>query len=455
MQIQIPEKVNTIIRTLAAAGHEAYAVGGCVRDAVFGRQPADWDITTSALPAEVKALFGRTIDTGLQHGTVTVMLGQEGFEVTTYRVDGEYEDCRHPKEVHFTGNLLEDLKRRDFTINAMAYNETAGLVDAFDGVGDLRRGIIRCVGRAEERFTEDALRMLRAIRFSAQLGFTLEESTRSAIPKLCGNLKRVSAERIQAELVKLLTSSNPERLREAWETGITQVVLPEFDACMACGQNNPHHVYSVGEHTLHALRQIEADKVLRLAVLFHDFGKPEVKTTDEAGVDHFKRHQEAGEKLAEKILRRLKFDNETIRTVTKLVWCHDYRPELTPARVRRAVNRIGEDLFPLYLKVQRADILAQNPKTQEPKLEALRKVGALYEKILKEKDCITLKQLAVSGRDLLEAGFAPGPRLGAVLQELLDLVLEEPGRNQKEWLLQEAVQKYGESDGCLRKAPDQ
>ena len=297
--------------------------------------------------------------------------------------------------------------------------------------------------------------MLRAIRFSAQLGFTLEESTRSAIPKLCGNLKRVSAERIQAELVKLLTSSNPERLREAWETGITQVVLPEFDACMACGQNNPHHVYSVGEHTLHALRQIEADKVLRLAVLFHDFGKPEVKTTDEAGVDHFKRHQEAGEKLAEKILRRLKFDNETIRTVTKLVWCHDYRPELTPARVRRAVNRIGEDLFPLYLKVQRADILAQNPKTQEPKLEALRKVGALYEKILKEKDCITLKQLAVSGRDLLEAGFAPGPRLGAVLQELLDLVLEEPGRNQKEWLLQEAVQKYGESDGCLRKAPDQ
>ena len=232
-------------------------------------------------------------------------------------------------------------------------------------------------------------------------------------------------------------------------------MLPEFDACMACGQNNPHHVYSVGEHTLHALRQIEADKVLRLAVLFHDFGKPEVKTTDEAGVDHFKRHQEAGEKLAEKILRRLKFDNETIRTVTKLVWCHDYRPALTPARVRRAVNRIGEDLFPLYLKVQRADILAQNPKTQEPKLEALRKVGALYEKILKEKDCITLKQLAVSGRDLLEAGFAPGPRLGAVLQELLDLVLEEPGRNQKEWLLQEAVQKYGESDGCLRKAPDQ
>lgn len=454
IQIQIPEKVNKIIRTLAAAGHEAYAVGGCVRDAVLGREPADWDITTSALPMEVKALFGRTIDTGLQHGTVTVMLEQEGFEVTTYRVDGEYEDCRHPKEVRFTGSLLEDLKRRDFTINAMAYNEAEGLVDAFDGIGDLRRGIIRCVGRAEERFTEDALRMLRAIRFSAQLGFVLEEGTRSAIESLCGNLKKVSAERIQAELVKLLTSPHPERLREAWETGITRVVLPEFDACMACGQNNPHHIYSVGEHTLHALQRIEADKTLRLAVLLHDFGKPEVKTTDEAGVDHFKRHQEAGGKLAEKILRRLKFDNETIRTVTKLVWCHDYRPALTPARVRRAVNRIGEDLFPLYLKVQRADILAQNPKTQEPKLEALQEVGRIYEKILKEKDCITLKQLAVSGRDLMEAGFSPGPKLGEILQELLERVLEDPEKNQKEWLLQEAVRKYGESGECGWKTAD-
>ncbi len=404
IQIQIPEKVNKIIRTLAAAGHEAYAVGGCVRDAVLGREPADWDITTSALPMEVKALFGRTIDTGLQHGTVTVMLEQEGFEVTTYRVDGEYEDCRHPKEVRFTRSLPEDLKRRDFTINAMAYNEAEGLVDAFDGIGDLRRGIIRCVGRAEERFTEDALRMLRAVRFSAQLGFVLEEGTRSAIESLCGNLKKVSAERIQAELVKLLTSPHPERLREAWETGITRVVLPEFDACMACGQNNPHHIYSVGEHTLHALQRIEADKTLRLAVLLHDFGKPEVKTTDEAGVDHFKRHQEAGGKLAEKILRRLKFDNETIRTVTKL--------------------------------------------------EALQEVGRIYEKILKEKDCITLKQLAVSGRDLMEAGFSPGPKLGEILQELLERVLEDPEKNQKEWLLQEAVRKYGESGECGWKTAD-
>ena len=239
IQIQIPEKVNKIIRTLAAAGQEAYAVGGCVRDAVLGREPADWDITTSASPKEVKALFPKTIDTGIQHGTVTVMLGREGFEVTTYRVDGVYEDCRHPKDVQFTKSLLEDLKRRDFTINAMAYNETEGLVDAFGGTEDLKQGIIRCVGDAKERFTEDALRMMRAVRFSAQLGFFLEEQTRSAIRELCGNLRKVSAERVQAELVKLLLSPHPEMLKTAWETGITKVVLPEFDLCMECGQNNP------------------------------------------------------------------------------------------------------------------------------------------------------------------------------------------------------------------------
>lgn len=448
IQIQIPEKVNIIIRTLAAAGYEAYAVGGCVRDAVLGREPADWDITTSASPMEVKALFKKTIDTGLQHGTVTILLGNEGFEVTTYRVDGEYEDFRHPREVRFTKSLLEDLKRRDFTINAMAYSQEEGLVDEFDGMGDLKRGIIRCVGDAQERFKEDALRMLRAIRFSAQLGFVLDEGTRAAIRKLCGNLKKVSAERIQAELVKLLTSPHPEKLREAWESGITRVVLPEFDVCMACGQNNPHHIYSVGEHTLHALEQTEADKVLRLAVLFHDFGKPQVKNTDAEGIDHFKRHPEVSEELAGKILRRLKFDNETTGQVKKLVWCHDYHPALTPAGVRRAVNRIGEELFPLYLKVQRADILAQNPAMQEPKLQALQEVGQLYDRIRQEKECVTLKQLAVSGRDLMEAGFASGPGLGEILQYLLELVLEKPEQNRKDRLLQEALRRYKISDSA-------
>lgn len=440
--ILIPEKVNRIISTLAAAGHEAYAVGGCVRDAVLGRIPADWDITTSASPLEVKALFPRTIDTGIQHGTVTVMLGHEGFEVTTYRVDGEYEDCRHPKEVQFTKSLIEDLKRRDFTINAMAYNDEEGLVDEFDGIGDLERGIIRCVGDAEERFTEDALRMLRAVRFSAQLGFVLEENTRAAIETLCGNLKKVSAERIRAELVKMLVSSHPEKIRDAWETGMTRVVLPEFDACMACAQNNPHHIYSVGEHTIRALQEAEADPILRLTMLLHDFGKPAAKTTDENGIDHFHGHPAVSEELAADILRRLKFDNETIRQVKKLVYFHDYHPALTPAGVRRAANKIGEELFPLYLKVQRADILAQNPKTQETKLANLKEVQKLYEKILEEKNCFTLKHLAVTGRDLMEAGIPAGPGLGEILNHLLELVIEEPERNEKEWLVREAVEYY-------------
>lgn len=440
--IRIPEKVNKIIGTLAAAGHEAYAVGGCVRDAILGREPADWDITTSASPPEVKELFPRTIDTGILHGTVTVMFGREGFEVTTYRVDGKYEDCRHPKEVRFTKSLLEDLKRRDFTINAMAYNESKGLIDEFDGIGDLKRGIIRCVGDARERFAEDALRMLRAVRFAAQLDFALEENTQAAIRMLCGNLKMVSAERIQAELIKLLVSPHPERIRDVWENGLSRVFLPEFDACMACAQNNPHHIYSVGEHTIQALRETEPDRILRLSVLLHDIGKPAVKTVDEKGIDHFYGHQKKGEEMAGAVLRRLKFDNETIRQVKRLVCFHDYRPALTPAGVRRAANRIGTDLFPLYLKVQRADIMAQNPDTRREKLAALDETERLYREILKEQDCFTLKQLAVTGRDLMQTGIPAGPQLGEILKELLSEVIEEPKRNRKEWLLEEAVKIY-------------
>ena len=241
MHISLPEKVENIISTIEANGFEAYAVGGCVRDSILGRIPDDWDITTSASPQQVKALFRHTIDTGIQHGTVTVMLRREGFEVTTYRIDGEYEDSRHPKEVTFTSNLREDLKRRDFTINAMAYNNRTGLVDAFGGLEDMERKLIRCVGESQERFEEDALRMMRAVRFSAQLGYAIEEGTEQAIQKMAGNLGHISAERIQTELVKLLVSPHPDYLRICYETGITKVILPEFDRCMETAQNHPHH----------------------------------------------------------------------------------------------------------------------------------------------------------------------------------------------------------------------
>ena len=434
-KLAIPNKVGKIIGILEQAGFEAYAVGGCVRDSLLGRTPDDWDITTSATPEQVKALFYRTVDTGLAHGTVTVLMDKEGFEVTTYRVDGDYEDGRHPKEVTFTASLAEDLKRRDFTINAMAYNPRTGLVDLYEGIRDLQEKTIRCVGNARERFSEDALRILRAVRFSAQLGFSVEDKTKEALSQLAPNLKYVSAERIQTELLKLLVSPHPDYLRLAWKAGITAQFLPEFDASMKTEQNTPHHCYTVGEHTLQSLLLVRADKVLRLTMLLHDLGKPVVKKTDETGRDHFKLHGAESERLAKLILRRLKLDNDTIGKVCRLVRWHDYRPEPEMKAVRLAVNRIGEDLFPLYLEVQRADVLAQSLYRREEKLGRLAAVGQCYREICEKGQCVSLKNLAVTGKDLIAAGIAPGPHLGELLEALLQSVLEEPDLNQKETLL--------------------
>ena len=312
MQIAIP--VLQVLSTLTNAGFEAFVVGGCVRDSLMGRTPHDWDVTTNASPDDMIRIFQHfsVIPTGLAHGTVTVIADGLPVEVTTYRVDGDYTDHRHPNEVHFTTSLQEDLARRDFTVNAMAYHPEHGLVDLFGGMEDINRKIIRCVGDPVERFTEDALRMLRAVRFSAQLGFTVEENTKAALARMSGNLEHVSAERIQTELVKLLVSDHPDYLRTAWETGLTREFLPEFDACMETAQNTPHHCCNVGEHILKSLTEIENDRLLRITMLLHDIAKPVVKKTDENGRDHFKTHGPAGEKLAGKILRRLKFDNVTI-----------------------------------------------------------------------------------------------------------------------------------------------
>ena len=435
MHIELPEKVRTIIEVIEAAGWEAYAVGGCVRDSVLGRVPDDWDITTSAQPWQIKELFKRTIDTGIQHGTVTVMMDREGFEVTTYRIDGEYEDSRHPTEVIFTADVAEDLKRRDFTMNAMAYNDKKGLLDLFGGIEDMNRGVIRCVGDPEERFGEDALRMLRALRFSAQLGYQIEEGTMAAIGKMAENITRISAERIQTELIKLLLSPHPDYLRTCYTSGITQYIFPEWDRCMATDQHHPHHCYSVGEHTLEALKHVEADRILRLAVLFHDIGKPETKTTDEKGIDHFYGHGKAGADLSEKILRRWKLDNDTIQKVNRIVYYHDSNIEAVPKNVRRAVYKYGEEIFPLLFPVKKADILAQSSYLREEKLEKLEAVKRVYEEVLEQKDCVSLKQLAVKGKDLIEAGIRPGPELGKMLERLLGAVLERPEDNTREKLL--------------------
>ena len=371
MKIILPEKVNFIINRLKENGYEAYAVGGCVRDSVLGRIPDDWDITTSATPNETKALFPRTFDTGIEHGTITVLVEKESFEVTTYRVDGEYEDSRHPKEVVFTRSLREDLLRRDFTINAMAYNEEEGLVDIFGGMKDLEQKMIRCVGNAQERFGEDALRILRAVRFAAQLGFEIEPDTMEGIRKLAPTLANISAERIQVELIKMLVSPNPGLLKLAYELGITKIILPEFDEMMHTEQETPHHMYSVGVHTLKAIEQVRADKVLRFTMLLHDVAKPQMKTMDASGVAHFKMHDIKGAEIAKKILKRLKFDNDTLGKVTKLIQYHDYRMPAQPKNVRKAICKIGEELFPYYLEVRKADTMAQSDYMREESFRIL------------------------------------------------------------------------------------
>ena len=435
MKIVLPEQVKKILEILEKHGYEGYAVGGCVRDSVLGRCPNDWDITTSALPYQVKELFPRTVDTGLQHGTVTVLMGSEGYEVTTYRVDGEYEDNRHPKEVTFTSNLIEDLKRRDFTINAMAYNESQGMVDAFGGIEDLEKGVIRCVGNPYDRFDEDALRILRAVRFSAQLGFAVEAQTAEAIRAFASRLENISAERIQTELVKMMVSPHPEYLKMAWEMGITKVILPEFDRAMETPQNNPHHCYSVGEHILEALQHIEAERCLRFSVLLHDIGKPKVRSTDEDGIDHFYGHAQISAELSKRILRRLKFDNELMRAVDVNVKYHDVRPELTEKSVRKAVSRIGAENFANVLKVKMADTMAQNPAWQPEKLTYLAELERLYRLILEKETCLTIKELAVNGKDLMEDGMEQGKAVGEMLAKMLEYVLEYPEANEKETLL--------------------
>jgi len=457
--IQIPEQVAFIIHKLEEAGFEAFAVGGCVRDTLLGRVPDDWDITTSALPEQVKSIFRRTIDTGIEHGTVTVMMGKEGYEVTTYRVDGDYQDGRHPSSVTFTPSLIEDLKRRDFTINAMAFRPDSGadtvdstatstsdrgIVDCFDGMEDLKHKIIRCVGDPEDRFREDALRMMRAVRFAAQLGFTIEENTKAAIRKLAGNLRLISKERIQVELVKLLTSPHPDYIRIAYETGITAVVLPEFDRMMETAQHNLFHSMTVGEHTIRSLLAIEPDPILRLTMLLHDIGKPNCLRVDPDGITHFKQHAPIGAELAHRILRDLKFDNRTLDDVTALILWHDsFRdwmdfsvspPTVRKTVIRRIASKIGRDRFPLLMKVVRADNLAKTDYAKAQYIPCLDLIDRAFREILADEDCLSLKELAINGKDLMNMGIKPGKEIGRILNHCLELVLENPKLNTQETL---------------------
>ena len=456
MKIDLPYKVEKIIGIIRDAGFEAFAVGGCVRDFLLGREPNDWDITTDALPKDIKKIFKRTVDTGIAHGTVTVLLGKDSFEVTTYRVDGAYSDGRHPDKVEFTRSLDEDLKRRDFTINAFAYNPEKGLVDLFNGISDLDNHIIRAVGKPEERFGEDALRILRAFRFSAQLDFYVEEETRAAAERLSGNLSKISAERIREELTKLLTSDHPEKIEELYKNKITDVILPELNKCMEEEQNNPHHLYTVGKHIIRSMDYINREtlekyedilpdsvgdekdiiRLLRYTMLFHDMGKPECRTVDEDNIDHYRGHALVSEEICRRVLRRLKSDNQSMRVIAALVRYHDHRPDLTERSVRKAINKIGEDIFPLLFPVRYADIMAQSDHKRQEKLDKEDVLLSLYKDILEKKQCLSIKDLAIDGGILMrEAGMKPGKALGDMLGFLLDKVLEEPSWNEREKLL--------------------
>lgn len=436
LEIEIPQGATWVLKQLRDAGYEAYVVGGCVRDSLLHRMPDDWDITTSAKPEDTKRIFRRTVDTGIQHGTVTVMVDRTGYEVTTYRIDGEYADGRHPEHVTFTASLLEDLKRRDFTINAMAYSPAEGLVDEFDGIGDINRRVIRAVGDPVQRFTEDALRMMRAIRFSAQLDYRIDEDTREGIRLLAPNLQKVSAERIRVELEKLLLSEHPEELKEAYELGLLRQFLPELSECMECGQNNPHHCLSVGDHILCAVKTARRDKVLRLALLLHDIAKPQVKTTDENGIDHFHGHAARSAALADRILRDLKYDNQTREAAVRLIAWHDRNLGDSLPEIRKSISELGEEWFLPLLEVKTSDVEAQSDYQRDEKLGKIEYWRNAFEEIRCAGDCLSLKDLAVSGKDLIAAGAAPGKKIGRILHEMLEEVLREPAHNTREYLLE-------------------
>ena len=435
MSILIPQKVQFILDTLQKQKHQAFVVGGCVRDSILGKAPGDWDIATDAVPKEIKQLFSKTIDTGIKHGTVTIILDGSSYEVTTYRVDGEYLDFRKPESVTFTSSIEEDLSRRDLTINAIAYNPLMGIVDPFGGIVDIEAGIIRTVGDPDKRFREDALRMLRAVRFSAQLGFTIDESTLKSIEKNCQLIENISSERIRDELTKILLSDNPFCFSLLMDTKLIKYTLPEFEPCFHTVQNNPYHAYDVAMHTLHSAANIEKNRVLRWAMLFHDIGKPGMKSTDEKGIDHFYNHQQLSAKLSKTAMLRLRFDNKSMDRILLLVRCHDMQVKTEYKSVRKAMFKVGEEVFEDLLKVMEADKKAQNPKLLQERTEKFKRLWEIYRDIREKGQCTSLKSLAVNGDDLLALGIKPGKKMKELLNNLLEKVIEEPQLNNRETLL--------------------
>ncbi len=439
-KIKIPKNVTLIIDRLLENGYEAYMVGGCVRDCILGKEPKDWDITTNAKPLEVVELFDKVILTGLKHGTVTVMLNKESYEITTYRSDGEYEDNRHPKEVKFVSSLKEDLARRDFTINSMAYNDISGLVDYFNGVEDLGKKIIRTVGDPRKRFDEDALRMLRAIRFSAQLDFTIDRLTLNSIKELKDNIRNISKERIREEFNKILLN-NPRKIETLRECGILEYIVPGISKIYNYNQNSSCHLHELYNHTIIATETVESQIDLRLSMLFHDFGKACTIRTDENANLHCSSYSKESSMIANEILKYLKYDNNTINKVTLLIQYHDYRMD-NKVSIKKLLREIGIDLFKDLIKIQRADILAQESKNSKKHLINLDEAENILNEIIDKDECFTLKNLKINGGDLLSLGFNKGKEIGEILNYLLDIVIEDPKSNEKQELIKLVMKRW-------------
>ena len=442
LPIHPPKQVLRLIDRLQKHGFEAYAVGGCIRDSLLGLSPNDWDLTCSAHPEEVAQALSDypVLPTGLQHGTVTVFIDGLSVEITTYRVDGAYSDGRHPDSVSFSRNLLDDLARRDFTVNAIAYHPNRGLVDPYNGLHDLHSRTLRCVGMPEQRFQEDALRILRGLRFASTLGFTIEKKTAYAIFQQRDLLNRIAEERIQVEFSKLLCGRDAERILRKYQRVIS-VFLPEITPMVGLEQHSPYHIYDVWEHTLHAISAIEPKLEQRLAVLLHDIAKPQCFSMDAKGVGHFYGHQNLGADIAKTILTRLRFSNEIVRTVYTLVKYHDVSITDEDVRIKRWLNRLGEPVFRMLLAVNQADTAAHSPAAAL-RMEMIEREAVALNRILAEQACFQRKDLAIKGQDLLQIGIPEGPEVGRILQELLDAVLENRCANQYEDLLAVAKQLY-------------
>lgn len=445
MTITIPTGAQNIISALQSNNYEAYIVGGCVRDSILGRTPHDWDICTNATPEQVKSCLCsyRTVDTGIKHGTLTVLAHDGSYEVTTYRIDGQYSDHRHPDSIHYTPNLIEDLSRRDFTINAMAYNSEVGLIDPFGGREDLPLHVIRCVGQPLQRFGEDHLRILRALRFASQFEFSIDPHTAAGIQQLKEKLDGVARERVFAEVCKLIDGPGVLEVLLRFAEVIS-VVIPELQPCINFPQNNSFHCYNVYDHIAHTVENCHSsDLIVKLAALFHDVGKPSCRTTDERG-DRFYGHAPVSADMADAALLRLKADNETRRSVVELIRYHDAVLLPTKSAIRKWIGKIGVDQFKRLIALHRADVLAHTPGVLDAVLKRLVEVEMVLDEVLSEPPMFSVKDLAVSGRDILDLGVPQGPVVGVILNYLLERVIAGECENERDCLIGAAEQKVKE-----------